>query len=70
MRIKNFRQLFFAKQYRESNSGSFSESSFKVSIDMVVPYLSVLGFHIMEVLTRLHGDQVPIPYPLQGLLNL
>ena len=70
MRIKNFRQLFFAKQYPKIYSGSSSESSFKASIDIVVPYLAVLGFHIMEVPVRLHRDQVPVPYPLQDLFKL
>ena len=70
MRIKNFRQLFFAKQYPKIYSGSSSELSLKASIDMVVPYLAVLGFHIMEVLARFHRDQVPVPYPLQDIFKL
>ena len=51
---KKFQATFFCQTISAIDSESDSESPFEASIDKVVPPLTILLLHVMEVLTRFH----------------
>ena len=66
---KKFQATFFCQTISAIDSGSDSELLFEASIDKVVPLLTILLLHVMEVLTRFHRYEVPVPEPLQFLFK-